>query len=33
MAEKSFPLENTMYTAADAQLWFATLNNERGSIH
>lgn len=24
MAEKSFPLENTMYTAADAQLWFAT---------
>ena len=23
MAEKSFPLENTMYTAADAQLWFA----------
>ena len=24
MAEKSFPLENTAYTAADAQLWFAT---------
>ncbi len=24
MAEKSFPLENTMYTAEDAQLWFAT---------
>ena len=24
MAEKSFPLEDTMYTAADAQLWFAT---------
>lgn len=24
MAEKSFPLENTEYTAADAQLWFAT---------
>lgn len=24
MAEKSFPLENTMYTAQDAQLWFAT---------
>lgn len=24
MAEKSFPLENTQYTAADAQLWFAT---------
>lgn len=24
MAEKSFPLENTMYTAADAQMWFAT---------
>lgn len=24
MTEKSFPLENTMYTAADAQLWFAT---------
>lgn len=24
MAEKSFPLENTLYTAADAQLWFAT---------
>lgn len=24
MAEKCFPLENTMYTAADAQLWFAT---------
>lgn len=23
MAEKSFPLENTEYTAADAQLWFA----------
>lgn len=24
MAEKSFPLENTAYTAEDAQLWFAT---------
>ena len=24
MAEKCFPLENTMYTAADAQMWFAT---------
>ncbi len=24
MAEKSFPLENTLYTAQDAQLWFAT---------
>lgn len=24
MAEKSFPLENTLYTAADAQMWFAT---------
>lgn len=24
MAEKSFPLENTLYTAKDAQLWFAT---------
>ena len=24
MAEKSFPLENTLYTAEDAQLWFAT---------
>ncbi|MDD6142756.1 MAG: hypothetical protein PUD16_04565 [bacterium] len=24
MAEKSFPLENTEYTAQDAQLWFAT---------
>lgn len=24
MAEKCFPLENTEYTAADAQLWFAT---------
>lgn len=24
MSEKCFPLENTMYTAADAQLWFAT---------
>ena len=24
MAEKSFPLEATEYTAADAQLWFAT---------
>lgn len=24
MAEKSFPLENTMYKAEDAQLWFAT---------
>lgn len=24
MAEKSFPLENTAYTAVDAQLWFAT---------
>lgn len=24
MAEKSFPLENTEYTAEDAQLWFAT---------
>lgn len=24
MAEKSFPLENTKYTAEDAQLWFAT---------
>lgn len=24
MAEKSFPLENTVYTAEDASLWFAT---------
>ena len=24
MAEKCFPLENTMYTAEDAQMWFAT---------
>lgn len=24
MAEKCFPLENTEYTAADAQMWFAT---------
>lgn len=24
MAERSFPLENTAYTAEDAQLWFAT---------
>ena len=24
MAEKSFPLENTLYTAKDAQLWMAT---------
>lgn len=24
MAEKCFPLENTLYTAEDAQLWFAT---------
>lgn len=24
MAEKSFPLENTLYTAADAQLWMCT---------
>lgn len=24
MAEKSFPLENTLYTAEDAQLWMAT---------
>lgn len=24
MAEKSFPLEDTLYTAEDAQIWFAT---------
>lgn len=24
MAEKCFPLENTLYTAKDAQMWFAT---------